>query len=89
MEAKVLRSDTRKADMRNPAKQSVSWRNPILFGVTVHGYGCRRGKDWLWTARGRPPEPVAADGRESTAEERAGIHGRKNKVWLPAVKWKA
>jgi hypothetical protein len=35
-EARVSHSDKRKEDMKNPAKQSVSWHDPILFGVTIH-----------------------------------------------------
>lgn len=50
MEARVLHSGKRKEDMTNPAKQSVSWHNPILLelrftdtGAVVKriGYGRR------------------------------------------------
>jgi len=53
MEAKVSCSGTKKEDMRNPSKQSVSWHNPILLELRFTDTGAvekRIGYGRRWAA---------------------------------------
>lgn len=78
-EARVSRSGMKMEGMKNPAKQSVSWHDPILLELRFTDTGAVEEKDWLRTALGRPPEPGMADGRCGAEEESCRGHGRKDK----------